>query len=234
MQEKTLRFDPHVHSDGVSKCSRVSVEELIEQKIKLGYDGVVLTNHCQPWYYPPEEHAAYIENVIAEYKRGKAYGETRNFSVWLGLEATITDPAYGDYLLYGVTEEFLRKTPCLYQLSLKDLYALCQENGVTLVEAHPLRDGCHLGDPQYLDGIEINCTPCDLEKKDEILRIAKENGLLVTCGTDYHFPERDIRAGILVPDTLIDAKSFGEYLRKTENTELFIQDEIFSVPVRKR
>ncbi|MBQ8291378.1 MAG: PHP domain-containing protein [Clostridia bacterium] len=229
MEEAFLRIDTHTHSCGVSKCSKVTPEQIIVEKRKLGYDGVILTNHCQAWYYPPEQHGAYIEAVIAEYKKGKAYADTLGFAFWLGLEVTLNVPAYADYLLFGVTEGFLRRTPCLYQLTQKELYALCKENGVTLIQAHPLRhEG--VGDTDYLDGIEINCTPADFEKREEIVRIANNTGLVVTCGTDYHFPERDIRAGMLVPKTVKNSVDFGKYLLEMPQTNVFIYDEVIKIP----
>ena len=90
--EKLLKIDAHVHSKGISRCSHVSVEQLIDNKIKQGYDGMVLTNHCQAWYYPPEENAAFIESFIAEFRAAKAYGDRLGFAVWLGIEATVNSP----------------------------------------------------------------------------------------------------------------------------------------------
>ena len=52
--EKFIKIDPHVHSKEVSMCSQVTVEEIIDAKIELGYEGAILTNHCQEWYYPKE------------------------------------------------------------------------------------------------------------------------------------------------------------------------------------
>ena len=104
-----LKIDMHVHTKGVSKCSRVSVEEAIDLKSADGYDGMVLTNHCQSHYYPPEEHDKYICSVLEEYERGAKYAREKGFVFILGLEVTVRDPFYSDWLLYGVTEDFLKK-----------------------------------------------------------------------------------------------------------------------------
>ncbi len=214
--EKLLKIDPHVHSKGISLCSQVSCEALIDAKIEEGYDGVALTNHCQPWYYPPAEHKNYIERVIEEFHRGKAYADERNFRFYLGLEVTLTQPGYADWLLYGVTEEFLRATPCLYSLTQKELFELCERAGVLLVQAHPFRSGCSLGEPLYMRGVEINCTPGDIEKAEAVKEFAKAHKLLVSCGTDYHGVARVCRGGIAIPESCQTAVDVAEYMKTNE------------------
>lgn len=219
MAEKFIKIDPHVHSKGISRCSHVTCEEIIDEKIKLGYDGAVLVNHCQEWYYPAAEHKNYIERVIEDFARGKAYADKKGFRFYLGLEVTLNLPHYADWLLYGVTEEFLRKTPCLYQLSQKELFALCEENGVLLMQAHPYRQSpC---DPNYMHGVEINCSDGDLDKIPLVEDFAREHGVLLFCGTDYHFPERTYHGGIYIPERCQTAADIAEYFRKTWETHVF-------------
>ncbi len=220
--EKMIKIDGHVHSKGISGCSRVSCEEIVEEKIKLGYRGAILVNHCQSWYYPPEEHENYIERLIEEFRRGKAYADSRNFKWFLGIEVTLTDPHYSDWLLYGVTEEFLRNTPCLYQLSQKALFELCEENGILLVQAHPFRNG--VGLPEYMHGVEINCTDGDLDKIPMVEEYAKEHGLLITCGTDYHFVERTYRGGMYIPEKCENAVDVAAYIHKNKGVKIFLEN----------
>lgn len=224
-----LRIDPHVHSNGVSLCSRVTCEELIDAKIELGYDGVVLTNHCQQWYYQPDEHKEWIRKFIAEYQRGRQYAKSRGFLFLLGIEVSISNPAYSDWLLYGVTEKFLKEAGCLYELDQRSLFSLCRAHGVVMVQAHPLRQ--RLLDTRYMHGIEINCTPGDLEKRETIERLAKEYGLMVTCGTDYHFFDRTYRGGILIPETVSDSEELAAYFRSTDKTRIFTGERLEEYPV---
>ena len=50
MADKVLKIDAHVHSKGISMCSHVSYQEIVEEKKKLGYDGIILTKpvHQRP------------------------------------------------------------------------------------------------------------------------------------------------------------------------------------------
>ena len=219
MEERWIKIDPHVHASPISRCSRLTCEEIIDSKIALGYDGAIVTNHCQAWYYPEEEHAQFIESVIEDFRRGKAYADEKGFRFYLGLEVSLDLPHYADWLLYGVTETFLRKTPCLYKLSQEELFALCEENGVLLVQAHPYRQTpCN---PNCMHGVEINCTDGDLDKIPLVEAFAKEHDLLVTCGTDYHFTERTYHGGIYVPASCQTSVDIVAHIRKTGKIRAF-------------
>ena len=208
-------IDPHVHSNEISRCSKLSVEEVIDNKIALGYDGAILTNHCQPWYYEKHEHKEEIKKYIEVFEKGRIYAENKNFILMLGIEVTLTVPRYSDWLLYGLTEDILLNSPCLYALTQKELYEFCERNGVVLVQAHPYREPIEPCDPKYMDGVEINCHPFhgDLPRKDKVVAFAKGNSLIITCGVDYHETVMDIKAGMIVPDEIKTAKDFGEYLK---------------------
>ncbi len=211
-----LKIDPHTHSKGISQCSVADYREIIDGRKRAGYDGIFLTNHCQPWYYPPAEHKQFIERVIEEFLRAKAYGEGQDFRVYLGIEITTVDPTYADWLLYGVTEEFLRATPCLYECPQERLFAFCEEAGVLMIQAHPYRGGGLPRNPKYMHGVEINCTAIDVPKAELVVAFAKENGLLVTCGTDYHGEEREVLGGIYVPKHCQTAQEVAKYLRENK------------------
>ncbi len=222
-----MKIDPHIHSSGISLCSRMTVEELIDMKREQGYDGAILTNHCQQWYPSVKDPKKWAEDFIAEYERGKRYADEFGFRFFLGIEVTLTEPAYADYLLYGVTPEFLRKTACLCGKSQKELYSICRENGVFLVQAHPIRDEQTFKDPAYLDGVEINCTERDYAVWEKVAAFAAENGLTLTCGSDTHYPEAAKRlGGMIVPDEIENAVDFAEYLRNCDQTELYLTEGI--------
>lgn len=212
MEQKFIKIDGHVHSNGVSTCSSLTCEQIVDKKMRLGYDGAVLVNHCQPWYYPKEDHKNYIERVIEEYSRGRAYADQKGFRLYLGLEVSLNDPHYADWLLYGVTKEFLRASPCLYELTQKELFELCEKWDVVLVQAHPYRQTpCN---PAYMHGIEINCCASDLGKEPLVEAFAKEHGLIITCGTDDHHLENEYVGGFYIPESCYEATDIAKFLRQ--------------------
>ena len=223
-----IKIDPHTHSSGISMCSHAVVEKIVDNKIAQGYDGAVLTNHCQAWYYQPSEHTAFMQRFINEFRHGEKYATEKGFRLLLGIEVSISDPFYSDWLLYGVTEAFLLHSPCFYQLNQKQLFELCQENGVTLIQAHPFRNPMRLADPKYMHGVEINCSTGDLIFKDAVLRVAREENLLVVCGTDYHGKNPFI-GGTYAPNDVRTGKDFGAYLATAKETRIFFGEEEFTV-----
>lgn len=231
-------IDTHTHSRGVSLCARATCKEIIDRKIELGYQGAILTNHCQSHYYPQtaEAHAVYIEKTIAEYRGAAEYAKARGFTWMLGIEVTVVDPFYSDWLLFGVTEEFLRNSPCLYALSQRELFAYCEKWDVVLVQAHPWRGNLsycedqHPGEREFMRGVELNCSDGDLANKEKVLATAKAYGVLVTCGTDYHGPERTFVGGMYVPEKIQTSVEFAEYLRKASETYIAYNGEIMKIP----
>ena len=223
MANKWLRIDPHVHSKGISRCSLVTCEQIIDEKIRLGYDGAILTNHCQQWYYSEDAHSEFMEKIISEYQCGKRYAEKKGFCWYLGIEVSLNKPHYADWLLYGVTEEFLRCSACLYSLSQEELFEYCNKWGVVMIQAHPYRQTpCN---PQYMHGVEINCSSGDLDKLGLVEEFAKKHNLLVTCGTDYHFTENAFRGGIYIPEHCKTAADIAKWIRENKRIKVFFGEK---------
>lgn len=92
-----------------------------------------------------------------------------------------------DYLIYGVTEDFLVEYPELYKLSLAALHSLTKANGMLLYVAHPFRSYMQPVDPRLLDGAEVfNGNPRHKSQNHLALAFAEEHGLLKISGSDFH------------------------------------------------
>ena len=229
MSEKLLRCDPHVHTGGISTCCPLEYPQIIDEKVAQGYDLAVLTNHSQSWYCEPSRHGELMQRHLEEFEKAYAYAKERGLTLLLGLEVTVRDPAWTDWLLYGVTEQFMLNAPCLYNLTQRELFALCQKNGIVMVQAHPFRYHDGIANPNFTHGIEINCSVGDLKYKDEILRQAQRHLLTVTCGTDYH-GNNSFVGGLYVPEWVKTGRDIGNYLAKTKNTSIFFGGEEWTIP----
>ena len=221
-----MKIDTHVHSMGISKCSRVTYKEIIDRKIAGGYGGVVLMNHCQPWYYDPEELSKWKEDFILEYENANEYAKQKNFKLMLGIEVSVSEPKWSDFLIFGITEEFIRLAPDLCRISQKELFEYCNKHGALMVQAHPFRMRHEPMDCNYMHGMEINTQPTDLHNRNMVIKHAKENGLFITVGTDYHDNTADNRSGIIVPDNIENSVQLAQYLKSTTHTEVFIHDMV--------
>lgn len=46
-----FKYDLHVHTKEVSACARLSMEEIIDEYIKEGYAGLIITDHFRKGYF---------------------------------------------------------------------------------------------------------------------------------------------------------------------------------------
>ncbi len=199
---KELLFDMHVHTSGISRCSRVSPEELVKRCKQKGANGFVLTNHFAPNHVKGDAfnwRHAYEE----EYCVTKKLGEKAGMRVLFGIEVTPTGEGGKDYLIYGVSPDFLYQEKMLYDYSLQELSTLVHEAGALLFHAHPYRGKSTPSDPKLIDGVEINCHPLYLDnQKEPITAFAKEHGLLLSCGSDYHGDVYKAPCGVYFPENV--------------------------------
>ena len=71
-----------------------------------------------------------------------------------------------------------------------------------------------------------SCSRDPEQSAERILEYAKENGLKLTCGSDYHGDTYKPRqCGIVIPDTVTDEKSLKDYILNNQ-PELSIFDII--------
>ena len=59
-----FKYDLHVHTKEVSACARLSMEEIIDEYIKKGYAGLIITDHFRKGYFRKckDEKEDYLEN----------------------------------------------------------------------------------------------------------------------------------------------------------------------------
>ena len=224
-----MKIDTHTHTSGVSFCSEVSPEEYVQRYRDAGYGAVLLTNHYSRLYMfrYGKTWDEQIKIYMAEYRKAKEAGDKIGLPVMLGAEVAISTPKspYIEFLLYGADEEFFLSHPSLYDKSQKELYKICNDAGVLLFQSHPFRDeqGHFPQDPEFMDGTEINCHPYFLRHEEEVREFADKNGLMIVCGSDFHYPYQAGIAATIVPEDITDSGRFAEYLRKNPRPEIFIK-----------
>jgi hypothetical protein len=77
----------------------------------------------------------------------------------------------------------------------------------------------------YVDGIEINCHPLyGNTYSNEIIKIAKQNNLIITCGGDYHHDTYRPKCGVYFPDDIKSNKDLKDYLVNSNEIKLCIQE----------
>ena len=206
------RLELHCHNQEVSVCSNCPAETLVERYRAAGYHGVVSTNHINLGTYGRMEELPWEEKA-EHFLRGyealrRAAGD--DFDVLLGCEINLTPmgwPEYipNDYLIYGVTPEWLRNLGDPRKMSLRDLSAVARDAGMLIVHAHPFRHGTVLRNPVYFDGYEVfNGNPMHDSHNDLADVWADMQHKIKTSGSDFHHPEDPPCGGILTRERIRD------------------------------
>lgn len=230
------KLEMHVHSMPASVCSRLSPEAIAQKYAAMNYGAIVLTNHYTRSYIEKYgvTHEQWMDMFIQSYRDQCEACKKYGIEVYLGAEVTLYQFSsiymqerhsaeelwnnYADYLLYGITEDFLRSSPPLGDFTLPALHDHCRAAGVLVVQAHPYRtEQFHSPkDVRYLDGLEINGNGgyASGPHEKEILATAKEHGLIVTCGMDVHYDWTKLTAAAYIPRDIHDSVALAEHLRK--------------------
>jgi len=109
-------FETHCHTRYGSACSYMSPEDLLRQAIKVGLDGVCITDHEIPW------------DKSAAQRLSDQFG----ILVIGGVEISTQ---YGDVLVWGLHE------PIFILQDIFDLRRPVKKSGGFMVAAHPFRGG---------------------------------------------------------------------------------------------
>lgn len=195
-------FEMHFHTHETSPCAVVAAGEGVRAYKEKGYDGLVVTDHYFNGYFeeilPPDmPWPEKMDHWLQGYRCAKAAGDACGLTVLLGMELRFSS-CNNDYLVYGITEEFLMTHPQLYKMEPGTFSALAKEQGFWWAQAHPFRSWVTpWEEPRMLDGAEVyNGNPCQESHNDQALAWAKENGLPGIAGSDFHGWEALARAGV--------------------------------------
>ncbi len=220
-----MLIDLHAHSSGISHCCRIPYDAVIRTALEVGLCGIVLTNHYQKSYVRDGDYAAFARRYTEEFHLASAYGDTVGCKVFFGAEVTMERYGGAHLLLYGIEERFIEENPTLFDWTMEEMYRRVKELGGTLIQAHPYRKVKNLLPTRYLDGVEVNCHPL-YGKSDfaDMVEIATENGLILTCGGDYHADTYRPKCGVYLPDGLSDGVELGRYLLGARELQLCIHE----------
>ena len=220
-----MLIDLHAHSSGISRCCQIPAEEVLKTAKEYGIDGIVLTNHYQKSYLQNDDADAFAKAYVEEFHYTEKIAEELGMKVFFGVEVTTELYKNVHMLGYGVSEKFVLENPRVFELNQEELYKLVKVYGGVLVQAHPFRNGCTVLDTAYLDGVEINCHPLyGNSYQKELMEIAAENKLLLTCGGDYHADTYRAHCGMYLPDDIGNNNELRDYLLDTKEVKLCIHE----------
>lgn len=220
-----MLVDMHCHSKGISRCCKVPIEDILERTKQAGIDAIILTNHYIKDYVANDDSLDFAKKYINEYLYAKTLEEKYNCKVFFGIELTVEFARAVHLLIYGVPTDFVLKHHDIYNYSLEKIYSIVKQAGGILIQAHPFRNNCSVLDVNFLDGVEINCHPIyKFSHSDELLKIGKDNNLLVTVGGDYHADTYRPLCGVNFPDSVKDCFDIKDYLLAAKELKLTFQE----------
>ncbi len=223
-------YETHLHTAGPSRCGQSSGEEQAKFIKEQGYAGMFVTDHFfngnsgvdreLPW---PERVAEYMRG----YEEAKAWGDANDFDVFFGIEWNFKGD---EYLLYGVSKEWLLEYPRMLEWSHSRLFEEINKIGGLMVQAHPFRDRPYINTmhlhPEHVHAIELVNAGNSPYNESMAAMYAKHFGFRTTAGSDLHrnvLPERGLK-GVISPYRLKSPMDYVELI-KSGDYELNIKEE---------
>lgn len=220
---KKILIDTHIHSSGISKCSRVPANELVNICVEQGLNGIVLTNHYK-LASVDTDFKTWCNKYIEEFHITRDYGNKLGLKVFLGVEFTLNSMPQNDFTVYGLSEDFLLSSNPLFELTLNEFIKIIHQENALIFQAHPFRN-THPIDGMLLDGVEINCHPLyHTNEKQRVMDFANRYDIRVSCGSDYHGDTYKPYCGVLIDSSINSTEEYVRYIRETKRPELIIAD----------
>ncbi len=214
-----FKTELHCHSRTVSDCASITPAEIVEKYLKSGYTTVVLADHLSPFTFSGKRYTGgkdwqekidyYMEGVRA--LREAAAGKLH---ILQGCELRI-EACDSDFLVYGITEEFMRANADLLQIpKAKEMCARLREAGFLVFQAHPFRNNMTITDPACLDGIEVYNAHGRHNSRNDFAKLwAERHGLLQISGSDVHHVHDLPGGGILTDEPVTSMPQLLQLLR---------------------
>ena len=187
---KRYIYETHLHTSEVSACALTSGAESVKAYKKLGYDGIFITDHFFNGNCAINKNLSWkdkIEAFCLGYENAKAAAESLDFSVFFGLEFNFSGD---EYLIYGVTKEWLIVHPEIMELSHAELFNLIDNEGGLVVQAHPFRERSYIKSinlhPKDVHAVEVYNAANNKEENNKAVEYAAKHNLPGIGGSDIH------------------------------------------------
>lgn len=211
-----FQLEMHSHCAGVSVCASADPETVIARYREAGYDGLVSTNHINNGTFSRMEELPWKEK-IAHFMTGyealrKAAGS--HMTILLGCEINLHGSG-NDYLVYGVTRDWLEDLGDPRDLSLKALSERIRGDGLMIFQAHPFRYEATLMPERLLDGIEVHNAHGGHDSHNYLSALwAEKKNLRCISGSDFHDPNSHIGGGLRTDYPIRDNETLLKTLRE--------------------
>ena len=218
------KYETHLHTSEGSLCARGDGASMARFMKEQGYSGICVTDHFFNGNTAVSRDLPWSERVnlyCLGYEHAKEEGKKIGLDVFFGVEWNFCGD---EYLIYGVTKEWLLENPGMLEWSHRELYEEVEKAGAVILQAHPFRDRGYIPRinlyPQLVHGIEVTNAgnkPLNDRMADAY---AAYYGFPVISGSDLHgteVPQRGLRGVISgtrwndITDFIKQIKTFSGY-----------------------
>ena len=214
-----FKVDPHIHTAEVSLCGHLSATDVVQRYHKLGYDGIVITDHLHEDYISSlackDNWAACVKYFLKGYENAKSEGEKLGVKVILGAEIRFL-VNNSDYLLYGIDEAFLYNTPYLYRLDHREFFTRFSDE-ILVIQAHPFRNDNEIL-TKYIHGVEVfNSNPRHNNNNQKAMELCSRNpNMYPFYGSDTHRHGDEGQAYMLFNEAVADSHELRNAVLKRD------------------
>ncbi len=211
------KIETHLHTKEGSLCGSATGAEHAIQRKKDGYDTIIVTDHFYRGNTRPDRSLPwedFVEEFCSGYENAKKIGDEIGLEVLFGIE----DNFHGaEFLIYGITKEWLLAHPEMIHWSPSEEYAKVHESGGYVVQAHPFRQRGYLEGislyPNHIDAVEAINSSQPKVMNDRAAWFAKEFGFPVTAGSDIHHVN-GILGGMLTSEKITCIEQYIAMIRE--------------------
>ncbi len=226
------KLETHCHSSVISKCSKLTPENLVELYISNGYNGVIITEHflnssaCKVMQdFGSADYKTKIEKFCEGYKRLKEVANGR-LDIFFGLEFSYKGT---DMLVYGLDEQQLKEMPEILQMSMRDFIDFAKANNALVVHAHPFREDYYIDHIRLypnVEGVEVY-NACRTQLCNSLgENYAKAYGKIRTAGSDSHNALQPVLAGMEFDEKVLSERHFIELVRAGKGKIFYKNNQI--------
>jgi len=152
-----FKLDAHVHTMEASPCSHLHAAEVVREYHKHGYGGIVITDHLGEYFLSSlksrKNWHSCMDIFLKGYQNAKVEGDKLGLEVILGAEIRFNSHS-GDFLLYGIDENFLYDNPHMHKLTPREFFSRFKDEFL-IIQAHPYRNGNKNVPLGCIHGVEV-------------------------------------------------------------------------------
>ncbi len=210
-----FKTETHSHTYPASSCSHLTPQELVTLYHEAGYTTLFIADHFSKHHFDKlGEDRTFLQKtevLYNAYLEAKAIGERYGMYILFSPEMSIEG---NHFLLYGADLEFLQLREDIFTLPLSEVRRIALARGITMVQAHPYRNGKCTPQPEYIDGAEVvNGNPRAENFNEKAMAMARQYHLPMTAGSDAHRLEDIGATAVLTEQPITSIEDYLTHLK---------------------